>query len=142
MRSLVAVAAEAPGELCLLDIEASLEHFRQSKAVHADTMLVVVEPYFKSLETGRRMIGLAKQLAPARLVLVANKVRDERGREAVDGLAASEGVDVAGAVPHDPRMLEADLAGSALLDFDPQAASITAIDELAEELLAASAGAG
>ncbi len=114
----MAVAAEAPGELCLLDVEASLEHFCQNKALNADTMLVVVEPYFKSLETGRRMIGLARQLAPAHLALVANKVRDEQGREAVERLAASAGVEVAGVVPHDIRMLEADLAGSALLDFD------------------------
>ncbi len=99
-------------------------------------MLVVVEPYFKSLETGRRMIGLARQLSPERLVLVANKVRDERGRAAVDRLAATEGVEVAGEVPHDVRMLEADLAGRALLDFDPQARAVAAIDRLAQELLA------
>ncbi|MGI8413705.1 MAG: hypothetical protein ACR2QA_14705 [Solirubrobacteraceae bacterium] len=105
-------------------------------------MLVVVEPYFKSLETGRRMIGLARQLAPERLVLVANKVRDERGRQAVDLLGAAEGVEVVGAVPHDVRMLEADLAGRALLDFDPKAQAVRAIDALAQELLTTSNGAG
>jgi len=123
-----------------LDIEASLEHFRQNKAIHADTMLVVVEPYFKSLETGRRMIGLARQLAPERLVLVGNKVHDERGRAAVEELAASVGVEVAGTVPHDVRLLEADLASEALLDFDPSAPSVQAIGELADELLAAHEG--
>ena len=137
VRNLVAVAAEAPGEICVLDIEASLEHFRQNKALHADTMLIVVEPYFKSLETGRRMIGLARQLEPERLLLVANKVHGEDGRRAVDDLAAAEGVEVAGAVPHDPTLLEADLAGSALLDHDPDAPAVAAIAELAEELLPA-----
>lgn len=90
-----------------MDVEASLEHFAQNKALHADTLLVVVEPYFRSLETGRRMVGLGKQLAPERLVLVANKVRDERELDAVEQLADSEGVAVAGAVPYDERLVDA-----------------------------------
>jgi len=129
------VASEAPEDVCLLDVEASLEHFSQNKALHADTLLVVVEPYFRSLETGRRMVGLGKQLAPERLVLVANKVRDGRELEAVEQLAASEGIAVAGTVPYDERLLDAERAGSALLDFDPHAPAVMAIDELARELL-------
>ncbi len=129
------MASEAPEDVCLLDIEASLEHFAQNKALHADTLLVVVEPYFRSLETGRRMVGLGQQLAPERLVLVANKVRDGRELEAVEQLAASEGIAVAGTVPYDERLLDAERAGSALLDFDPHAPAVMAIDELARELL-------
>lgn len=82
------------------------------------------------------MIGLARQLAPARLALIANKVSDDRGRSAVEALAAGEGVDVAAMIPHDVRMLEADLAGTALLDFDQQAPSVLAIGALADWLLA------
>jgi CO dehydrogenase maturation factor len=118
-----------------MDVEASLEHFAQNKALHADTLLVVVEPYFRSLETGRRMVGLGKQLAPERLVLVANKVRDESELDAVEQLADSEGIAVAGAVPYDERLVDAERATSALLDFDPHAPAVTAIDELARELL-------
>ena len=112
-----------------------MEHFAQSKALHAGTIVVVVEPYFKSLETGRRMVGLARQLGPERLVLVANKVREEREMTAVDQLAASVGVEVAGAVPYDERLLDAERAGSALLDLDPRAPAVTAIDELAHRLV-------
>lgn len=130
------MASEAREEVCLLDVEASLEHFAQNKAVHADTLLVVVEPYFRSLETGRRMVGLGKQLSPERLVLVANKVRDERELEAVEELAASEGIPVAGAVPYDERLRDAERAGGALLDLHPHAPAVTAIDDLAGHLLA------
>lgn len=139
VRNVVHVAAPAPGDICLLDIEASLEHFRQNKTIEADTMLIVVEPYFKSLETGRRMIRLAKQLKPERLVLVANKTWDARSREAVQRLADEEGVEVAGTVPHDVRMLEADIACQALLDYDPGAPAVEAIHGLAEDLLAGDA---
>jgi CO dehydrogenase maturation factor len=119
-----------------LDVEASLEHFAQNKALHADTMLVVVEPHLRSLETGRRMLGLAQQLSPDRLALVANKVRRERELEAVHELAAATGVGVAGVVPYDTRLLDAERAGVAPLDFDPGCAAVMAIAQLAERLLA------
>ncbi len=130
------MASPAPQDICLLDIEASLEHFAQSKALHADTILVVVEPYPRSLETGRRMIGLARQLLPEALALVANKVRDERELESVQALAASAGVSVLGVVPYDERLLAAEREEIAPLDFDSQGAAVMAIDELARLLLA------
>ncbi len=41
---------------------------------------------------------------------------------------------MAGTVPYDERLLDAERAASALLDFDPHAPAVTAIDELAREL--------
>lgn len=130
------MASQDPEDVCLLDIEASLEHFAQSKALHADTMLVVVEPYLRSLETGRRMIGLGRQLSPERIELVVNKLRHDRELEAVQELAASTGVEIAGVIPYDPGLMTAERSGLAPLDFDPQGTAVLAIDELAERLLA------
>ena len=134
VRSVIEAVPDVPGAVCVIDIEASLEHFSQNKALHADAMLIVVEPYFRSLETGRRMIGLARQLDPGRLWLAANKVRAEGELAAVQELAASHGLDVAGAIPYDERLLDAERAGSAPLDFDPRAPALAAIDELARRL--------
>ncbi len=50
------------------------------------------------------------------------------------GKGPPEGVAVAGTVPYDERLLDAERAASALLDFDPHAPAVTAIDELAREL--------
>ena len=136
VRSLIEVAPEDEGEVCVIDIEASLEHFAQNKALHADAMLIVVEPYFRSLQSGRRMIGLARQLEPAHLALVANKVRGEAELTAVHDLAASHGLEVAGVIPYDERLLDAERAQRAPLDFDPQAPALAAIDELARRLVA------
>lgn len=134
VRSVIEAAPRTPGEVCVIDIEASLEHFAQNKALHADAMLIVVEPYFRSLESGRRMIGLARQLDPERLALVANKVREEGELAAVHELATSHGLEVAGVIPYDERLLDAERAGSAPLDFDPEAPAIVAIEELARRM--------
>lgn len=122
--------------MCLLDIEASLEHFSQSKALHAERILIVVEPYLRSLETGRRMIGLARQLFPERIELVINKVRDESELDSAHELSDSTGVEIAAVIPYDERLITAERAGLAPLDFDPDGVAVLAVAELADHLLA------
>ena len=85
------------------------------------------------------MARLGKQLEPQRLAVVANKVREERELDAVRDLAASEGVEMAGAVPYDERLVETDWAATAPLDFDPGAPAVAAIDRLARRLIPATA---
>jgi CO dehydrogenase maturation factor len=97
-------------------------------------MLAVVEPYYKSLETGRRMAVLAKDLGLERVALVANKIRDDRDLEAVREFSARHGLEVAGVIPFDERMPEAERAGAAPLDFAADAPAIAAIGELAGRL--------
>src|ERR671926_228067 len=93
VRSVIQVAAEAAEDVCILDTEASPEHLSRGTAQYADAMLIVVEPYYKSLETGRRMAALAKDLGIERVALVANKIRDERDREAVEEFARTNALD-------------------------------------------------
>src|SRR5215210_8646446 len=99
VRSVIELAAQGPEEVCILDTEASPEHLSRGTARYADAMLCVVEPYYKSLETGRRMAALAHDLGLDRVGLVANKIRDERELEAVREFADRNGLDIAGIVP-------------------------------------------
>jgi CO dehydrogenase maturation factor len=94
-------------------------------------MLTVVEPYFKSLETGRRMAALADDLGLERVALVANKVRDERDLEAVRQFADRHDLELAGVVPFDPSFQGAERAEQAPLDFAPEAPGVQAIDAIA-----------
>ena len=121
--------------MCILDTEASPEHLARGTARYADAMLAVVEPYYKSLETGRRMAVLAKDLGIERVALVANKVRDDRDREAVEAFADTHGLDIAGVVPFDDAMPGAEREGVAPLDHAPDAAAIAAIRELSETMV-------
>jgi len=121
--------------VCILDTEASPEHLSRGTAQYADTMLTVVEPYYKSLETGRRMAVLAKDLGIERVALVANKIRDERDLAAVQEFAQANGLEIAGVIPFDEEMPEAERAGIAPLDHAPEAAAVTAIGELAHRVV-------
>jgi CO dehydrogenase maturation factor len=131
VRAIIGAASDDEHEVCILDTEATPEHLSRGTARYADAMLTVVEPYFKSLETGRRMAALANDLGLERVALVANKIRDDRDLEAVRQFADRHGLELAGAVPFDPAFQGAERAELAPLDFAPDAPAIGAIDELA-----------
>src|SRR4051812_26691772 len=104
VRSVIQVAAAAAEDVCILDTEASPEHLSRGTAKYADAMLVVVEPYFKSLETGRRMAALGKDLGLEQVALVANKIRDDREVAAVQQFATQHDIPIAGVVPYDESL--------------------------------------
>jgi CO dehydrogenase maturation factor len=121
--------------LTLVDMEASPEHFSRGTARHVDTLVFVVEPYFRSLETVRRMAELARELPIPRLVTVANKVRDEEDRAAIDGFAERYALPLIGSVPWDDAILDADRDRRPLVEAAPDGAAVRAIEALLGELL-------
>lgn len=137
VRGIIAAAPDGEDDVCIVDLEASTEHLLVATAEHADAMYAVVEAYGKSLETGRRVAVLARDLGLPRVGLIANKVRDERDVATVAAYAERHGIDLIGAIPHDDCFHQADRAVRAPLDQDPEAPAIRAIDDLAARLIAA-----
>jgi CO dehydrogenase maturation factor len=136
VRSVIEVVSDAPQDVCILDTEASPEHLSRGTARYADTMLTVVEPYFKSMETARRMASLGRDLGLRRVALVANKIRDDRERAAVEEFAETRGLELAAVVPYDERFPEAERAQAAPLDYAPDGPAVAAIQQLAKSLTA------
>jgi len=133
VRRIIEAASDDGQDVCILDTEASPEHLSRGTASYADVMLAVVEPYFKSLETGRRMAALANDLGLERVALVANKIRDERELDAVCTFAANHELEIAATIPFDETFARAERAGQAPLDFDPDSPAIGPIGILAEK---------
>jgi len=121
----------------IVDLEAGLEHLSRGTARHVDTLLIVGEPYFKSLETASRSFALARDLGIERIGMVANKVRTPRDEAAVREFADRHGLVVEGVVPFDDAVQAADEHGAALIDYRPAAPSVAAIRRLADGVLAA-----
>jgi CO dehydrogenase maturation factor len=136
VRELIESATDADADVTVLDTEASPEHLTRGTAKYADVMLTIVEPYFKSLETGRRMAELAHGLGLGRVLLIANKVRDESELEAVREFAESHGLEVGGVIPYDEGLPKAEAAHSSPLDFAPDGPAVEAIAQVAREVTA------
>ncbi|MDQ4072092.1 MAG: cobyrinic acid a,c-diamide synthase, partial [Actinomycetota bacterium] len=136
VRGVIGAAPEGEQDVCIVDLEASTEHLLVATAGHADAMYAVVEAYGKSLETGRRVAALARELGLPRVGLIANKVRDEHDVATIAAYAERHGIELAGAVPYDESFYEAERIPRAPLDHDPGAPAVRAIDELAGRLTA------
>lgn len=125
----------APRTLTIVDLEASPEHLSRGTARHVDLLLLVAEPYFRSLETVRRMAGLAAELPIPRIAVVANKIRDEQDREAIAEFCAAHELELAGQLPWSDAVLDADRDRRPLVDYAPDDPVVAAVRRLAEELV-------
>lgn len=121
-------------DFILTDMEAGLEHLSRGTTEHADVMLVVVEPYYRSLDTGARAAALARDLGIPHIYFVANKVRSESERAAVQELADKKGFALMAEIPLDERLPESDRLGLSPLDFAPASPAVREIERLADEL--------
>jgi CO dehydrogenase maturation factor len=134
VRSLIGELVHAADRTVVADMEAGLEHLSRGTPRHADAIVAVVEPYFKSLETGRRVYELAQEFGVAETTVVANKIRSPEEDDAVRAFCARHGLRLLGVIPFDEVFVAADREGRAPLDLDAGAAGIAAIVRLAERL--------
>ncbi len=135
-REVLSSVVEDREEVTVMDMVAGVEHMGRGTAKDVDVLLVVVEPYYKSLETGRRTRDLAAELDIPEVRVVANKVRDDADRGAIEEFCADNDLEIATVVPFDDAIRHADQAGTAPFDHDREARAVEAIRELADDLLA------
>jgi CO dehydrogenase nickel-insertion accessory protein CooC1 len=64
---------QGSSDVTVLDMEASIEHLTRGTVRNVDVLLVVTEPYYRSLETTGRVVPLARELGLERVWVVANK---------------------------------------------------------------------
>lgn len=116
-------------------MEAGLEHLSWAGGTlrHVDLLLVVVQPMAKVLLTAARTHRLAVELGISKIALVANRAAEE-DRPRLEAFALQLGSEVIGWIPDDDAVKRADMAGACLLDTEPGAPSVLAIEALAERL--------
>lgn len=134
MRHLLGGMMQAQHPITIIDMEAGLEHLSRGTARHVDTLLVVLEPYYKALEIGRRAAELGRELGLRRVFGVANKLRDEADAAAVRDFAAAHHLPLIAQVPFDDAIRRGDLAGRAAIELSDSPA-IASIAALADQLL-------
>ncbi len=133
---LLADAANETDFMSVLDLEASPEHLSRGTTRHVDALLLVVEPYYRSYETARRMALLAAELPIPRVGVVANKLRSPSDADAIGEFCERHGLRLEATLPWSDAVLDADRGGTPLLDYDPEGAVVAAVSGLADDLLA------
>lgn len=128
VRAILGAVVQEPGDVVLVDMEAGVEHLSRSGGTLAfsDALMIVVEPFYKSMVTGRQLAALSAELGIPRRYVVGNKVRSEEDAAAIEEFSRSTGLELIGTVPWDPRLQEAEAGGVAPLDFDPTTPGVRA----------------
>lgn len=116
VRSLLGEALEEYAEVTLVDMEAGLEHLSRAGGTlaHADVLLVVMEPSRKSVLTAARTAALAEELGIRIVYGLGNKAQLPDDMAFFTDAAAEYGIPLAGVLPHDAALRDADRAGSAV----------------------------
>jgi CO dehydrogenase maturation factor len=96
----------------IMDMEAGIEHLGRGTTKGIDLMIVVVEPGMRSIETARRIQGLAGEIGIEHLAAVVNKGTSSD----VKPKLAETGIPVLGEVPFSPDLMVADFEGRSPLD--------------------------
>ena len=119
----------------IVDMEAGLEHLSRGTGRHVSRFLAVVEPYYRSMETARRIAVLARELGVDDVGAVINKVRNDADREAVRAYCEATGLRVIAESPNDLTLADAERANRPPVDFNPEAPAVNAVRALTRQLL-------
>ena len=134
VRGLIAEMSDY-GDHTVTDMEAGLEHLKRGTARNVDVMLVVAEPYYRSLEAAARTFSLAGELAIPHIYVVPNKVKNASDQAAIESFCAQHDMPILGTVPFEEAFVEAERQERAPIDHAPDSAGVRAIEALAERLV-------
>ncbi len=137
VRAILGAIAEAPADIVLVDMEAGIEHFSRAAGTlrYADALLIVVEPFYKSMVTAKNVVSLSAELGIPRRYVVANKVRGEADLAAIREFCGDAGLELIATVPWDGAFQEAEAERAAPLDFAPESPGVTAARALANAVV-------
>lgn len=121
-------------DVTVMDMEASIEHMSRGTVRHVDALLIVLEPYYRSLETGGRIVPLARGLGIKRIFGIANKLRGEQDEEMVRAYAGNHEIDLIATIPFDDNVVDAERAGRAIIDYDVSSPIVEGVSRVADFL--------
>lgn len=114
----------------VVDNEAGMEHLSRRTTRDVDLLLVVSDATLTGARAARRIADLVRELAlPVKRIAVAVN-EAETLADPVAEVLAGDGLAFAGFVPHDPLIVEMDLAGRPVTELPDDAPSVRAVQAI------------
>lgn len=121
-------------EIAVVDMEAGIEHFGRGVATGIDTVVIVVESSFESVELASRMVDLAAESGVRKTITILNKVTSPYMSAKLKDQLHRRGIDPTGIVRYDTEVFEAALEGREI----QEGAASAGIKPIVDALLSAS----
>jgi len=125
------------GEAVVMDMEAGLEHLGRGVIRGVDVLLAILEPRPSSVQVYRNIARLGGELGIRTIMPVGNKVTHATEAEFLRREVETEGHKLVAAIPYDVSIVRAEMSGTALLEFAPDAPSVKMIDDLKQTVVKA-----
>ena len=134
VRSILTAQAQTKETVTITDMEAGIEVLSRGTPRSSDVLLIIAEPYFKSLETAGRVRKMADDLQIPNVYVVANKVRTPNEASVIESFCEKQGLTIIGTIPHDEAFLEASMMPQSPMDHAPHSTGVAAITSLAHAI--------
>ena len=102
----------SPNELVLVDMEAGIEHFGRGVESSVDSVLIVVEPSYESIDFAQRVKGIASSIGIPSIWAVINKITSEELLSVMTDKLHQKNVEVIGHIVHDEDVFKAEFEGN------------------------------
>ncbi|HZB97303.1 MAG TPA: hypothetical protein VE219_01765, partial [Candidatus Sulfotelmatobacter sp.] len=137
VRGMLASLVAEQADVVLVDMEAGVEHFSRSGGTlaHAEVLLIMVEPFHKSLVTGGQVAALSAELAIPQRYVVANKVRHSADMTHITQFCDDNDLELIATIPWDTQVQDAEARGQAPIDYAPDSPGVAAARSLALSVL-------
>ncbi|MBD3391400.1 MAG: AAA family ATPase [Chitinivibrionales bacterium] len=114
IRTLMAELVLRADEAVIMDMEAGIEHLGRATAHGVDTMVVVVEPGQRSIDSAQKILAMAGEIGLRSVRFVANKVMDASDKTYIQKNLPSH--DILGTLPYSDQLRRGDRNGLSVLD--------------------------
>jgi CO dehydrogenase maturation factor len=98
-------------EVALVDMEAGVEHFGRGVETSVDSVLIVTEPSFDSLELTGKINTLATEVGIESAWTILNKITSEEIALRLRRKLEEKGIPVIGSIGYEPEIFQAGLEG-------------------------------
>ena len=134
VRSILTAQPKSTDAVTITDMEAGVEVLSRGTPRASDILLIIAEPYYKSLETATKVKAMAADLGIPRVYVVANKVRTPADMKAIETYCAKQALEIIATIPYDDSFVEAAMVPVSPIDHAPDSVGVQAIVGLARKL--------
>jgi CO dehydrogenase maturation factor len=98
-------------EMAVVDMEAGIEHFGRGVETSIDSVLIVTEPSFDSLELAEKINSLAAEVGVERVWTILNKIGSKEIASRLREELEEKGISVIGSIGYEPEIFQSGLEG-------------------------------